>query len=54
MQKKSENVNDIMDKMHARSRLMEELKDKKVQIRESANKKALHNAKQLSLTKKVI
>ncbi|XP_032686832.1 kinetochore protein nuf2-like [Odontomachus brunneus] len=52
MQKKSE-FNDRMDEIHARSRLVEELKDKKIQILESINKKALHKAKQLSLIKKL-
>lgn len=53
MQKKLE-FNDRMDEINAKSRLLEELKDKKTHIVESINKKALHKAKQLSLIKKVI
>ncbi|XP_014469198.1 PREDICTED: probable kinetochore protein nuf2 [Dinoponera quadriceps] len=52
MQKKID-IKDRMDEVHARSKLLEELKDKKTQIVESINDKALHKAKQLSLMKKL-
>ncbi|XP_011137632.1 kinetochore protein nuf2 isoform X2 [Harpegnathos saltator] len=52
MQKKLE-FNDRIDEIHARSRLLEELKDKKAQIVESVNRKTLHEEKQLSLMKKL-
>lgn len=46
--------NDKMDEISARSKLLEELKDKRMHIMESINNKALQKAKQLSLVKKVV
>jgi len=53
MHKKSQ-FNDRMDEIQATHRLLEELKEKKTQVLESINDKALHKTKQLSLIKKVI
>lgn len=53
MHKKSE-LSDKIEEIQARFRLLEEAKNKKTQIMESMNNKALHKAKQLSLIKKVI
>lgn len=51
---KRENLNEKMAEISARFKLLEELKEKKAQIVESINNKALHKAKQLTLSKKVI
>lgn len=52
MQKKSQ-FSDRMDQIQATYTLLEKLKEKKTQLSESVNNKALHKAKQLSLIKKV-
>lgn len=51
---KRQEHNDRMNKIRTTCKLIEELKEKKGEILESINNKALHNSKQLFLVKKVI
>lgn len=53
MHKKPE-YNDKNDQIEATSRLLEELKERNVQIVESINDKAKHKSNQSSMIKKVI
>lgn len=53
MHKKPE-FNDKNDQIEAKSRLLEELKERNGQVVESINDKAKHKSNQLSMIKKVI
>lgn len=53
MSKRAE-LQDRVDSIQARTKMLEELREKRMQIKEAINTKVSHKAQQLSLLKKVI